>query len=1195
MNSKKTGLWTIDWASGKKRYGVIYITGLLLLVCGIWVAKESGTRIDARMRRDLARQVINVAATIPASDVRSLSFTEADRDNPDFQRLSAQLKAYSKATGLRNFYTIALHDGKLAFGPESLEPGDPYASPPGTVYEEPTELDFEIFKTGKPMVQGPTSDEYGVFVTATAPVTDPCTGKVLLTVGLDVEAGVWKKQVREAQWTPFLVALVLLGILTLGIFLMKRRARFAPGRHKSLRHTEAVTCAVIMLLLTTGVAVLAHLTQKKTREESFRSLAQLKTAVYLESLRNLRGDLNTLTCFFESSEWISRNEFNLFCRGFINNNNIEACVWLPEVSSINTAFFEKQIRADGFPNFSIWQFDEQENQVPAQEDTFYPAFYIEPLSGHEKALGYNLDSEPLRRAAIREALRTGKATATDPITLITPPDKPPGFFIFQPVSAKKQKGVAGFAVRPEMLLAHQAYDSASETSGLSVSLFQLTMDHPPRLLACSQKPCDRDCWDLLKTDPYEIVPIFAFGKTYALLIIPEKSWMSAHPLNNGPVTLFLGLALTALMTSLISILANRPFMLERLVQQRTNELRESEERFNIATASAGIGVWEHDLIHDTVSGNDLTASLYDLEPGFKTGSGELWKHRIHPDDRKRTADAIQQALNGQTTFDTEFRIIRPDGEIRTVHACAKVIRDTDGTPLRIIGINQDITERKNQEAERRRLSTAIEQSPETVVVTDLAGNIQYVNPAFETITGYSRTEALGKNPRMLKSEQHDAAFYSNLWKTITSGNIWTGRFINKRKTGELFTEEASISPVRDSSGAISGYVAVKRNITEELAREERFQQDQKMKAVGQLAGGIAHDFNNILQAILGFSEILLNRLNKDSMEHRNAGEIQKAAKRAAEMTRQLLAFSRKQPIDRKRINLNAAVQDAEVLLQLLLGNNITFIFKPDPALHEVYADYGQLTQVIMNLAVNARDAMPNGGRLNISTENITFERQVAAGIPEAEPGSFVCLAVTDTGCGMSREIKDHLFEPFFTTKAVGQGTGLGLAVIYGIVKQNKGWIHVYSEKGLGTTFKVYLPACAPASLNEPASLHNGRILLVEDDVDTLNLVIRILSVSGYEIVTASNAEEATLLFEQEKKLFDLLFSDMILPGEKGIDLADKLRKKNPRLAVLLYSGYQDQRERWTNLDSKGYHFLQKPFSIAGLLAAVHEALTETIP
>jgi PAS domain S-box-containing protein len=509
-----------------------------------------------------------------------------------------------------------------------------------------------------------------------------------------------------------------------------------------------------------------------------------------------------------------------------------------------------------------------------------------------------------------------------------------------------------------------------------------------------------------------------------------------------------------------------------------------------------------------------------------------------------------------------------------------------------------IAERQKAEENILRLSTAINQTVEAVVITDAQGIIQYVNPAFESITGYQKHEVIGKNPSILKSGRHEAAFYRGLWNTILSGQTWTGRFINKRKNGSLYTEDATVSPMLDSNGVVTNYVAVKRDVTVELNKEEEYRQAQKMETVGQLAGGVAHDFNNILQAILGFSELLLNTLKPDTSEYRNVSEIKKATSRATDITRQLLTFSRKQPVDKKQININTVIQDTDVLLQILLGDRIQRAFDLEQELPLIDADFGQMTQVIMNLAVNARDAMPGGGRLTISTETINLSPSDLATIPESQPGEFICLSMTDTGCGMNQGVKDHLFEPFFTTKDPGKGTGLGLAGVYGIIKKHNGWITVYSEENHGTTFKVYLPTFSPA---EPSTSQPGKqkekqrehILLVEDDLALSNLVIRLLQDAGYQTLVAGNAEEALALFNREQSKIDMLFSDIVLPGETGIELADRIRKTNSALPVLLYSGYRDQRERWSNLNAKGYHFLQKPFTVTSLLAAVYDTLDKT--
>lgn len=515
------------------------------------------------------------------------------------------------------------------------------------------------------------------------------------------------------------------------------------------------------------------------------------------------------------------------------------------------------------------------------------------------------------------------------------------------------------------------------------------------------------------------------------------------------------------------------------------------------------------------------------------------------------------------------------------------------------GFAHNITDKKIAEAERRRLSTAIEQSPETVMITDPDGIIQYVNPAFETITGYSSEEAIGNNPRFLQSGEHNEFFYSELWNTLTSGTPWAGRFINKRKDGTLYTEEAVISQVKDPTGAIINYVGVKRDITEELSKEEQFQQAQKMEAVGQMAGGIAHDFNNILQIILLFDELLMDELPAETKEHRNAKEIKTAAERAVVLTRQLLTFSRKQPAHKTLLILSTVIEESKGMLLTLLDHKTKLVLDLAQDLTPVDADAGQLSQLIMNLTVNARDAMPEGGRLTLSTENIRLTPPDTAAIPRSKPGNYVCLSITDTGQGMSQQVQDHLFAPFFTTKEVGKGTGLGLAVVYGIVEGHHGWINVYSEEGQGTSFKIYLPVHQhdpePDALGEFKSeeAHHKRILLVEDDADMRDLVIHLLQGGGYQVSVAETTEEALVLFDSRTEEFNMLFSDIVLPKQSGIELADILREKVPSLPVLLYSGYRDQKERWCDLDSKGYHFLQKPFTITALMMAVHETLIHT--
>lgn len=366
-------------------------------------------------------------------------------------------------------------------------------------------------------------------------------------------------------------------------------------------------------------------------------------------------------------------------------------------------------------------------------------------------------------------------------------------------------------------------------------------------------------------------------------------------------------------------------------------------------------------------------------------------------------------------------------------------------------------EKRRIEAERRRLSTAIEQTVECVIITDTEGTILYVNPAFEHVTGYTYAEVIGQNPRILKSGQHDAAFYKELWSTLRAGENWHGRFVNKKKDGTLFTVNASISPVRDDTGNIVNYVDVQRDITHELELEQQYFQGQKMEAVGRLASGVAHDFNNVLTAITGYTELMLDALDENEPSYQYLVEIQKAIDRASSLTRQLLIFSRKQAIQPQTLDLNELLRNVEKMLRRLIGEDIELRAIFDPEIGCIWADAGQLEQVIINLAVNARDAMPMGGQLTIKTADVVLDDASIREYTSLRPGSYVCLSVQDTGVGMDEDVRLHAFEPFFTTKEAGKGTGLGLATVHGIVQQCGGEIILHSQPGQGTMFEIYLP------------------------------------------------------------------------------------------------------------------------------------------
>jgi len=520
----------------------------------------------------------------------------------------------------------------------------------------------------------------------------------------------------------------------------------------------------------------------------------------------------------------------------------------------------------------------------------------------------------------------------------------------------------------------------------------------------------------------------------------------------------------------------------------------------------------------------------------------------------------------------------------------------EGTIVGRVWSFRDVTDRRRAELERLRLTAAIQQAAEVIIITDRNGTIQYVNPAFETVTGFTVKEAVGQNIHILKSGKQDDAFYRELWTTISGGRTWRGRLVNKRKDGTLYTEEATISPVRDATDRIVNYVAVKRDVTEQLRLEAQFQQAQKMESIGRLAGGVAHDFNNLLTGITGFTRFALDAVESGSPVRDDLEQVLKLAGRAEDLTRQLLAFSRRQTLRPVTLNLNQVVSDITKMLRRLIGEDIDLVFVPAADLGNVKADPAQVEQILLNLAVNARDAMPLGGKLTIETANVALDEEYTRNHHGVRPGDYVMLAVTDTGSGMDESVRERIFEPFFTTKEAGKGTGLGLSTVYGIVKQHGGNIWVYSEPGKGTCFKVYLPrvqeaAGASTRTEAPTPVRGTEtILIVEDEATVREVAARFLQSRGYRVLTAATPGEADNLLEKHGAEIALLLTDVVLPERSGRQLYESAREKFPHMRVLYMSGYTDNAIVHQGVLEAGTLLVQKPFTPDALARKVRQAL-----
>jgi PAS domain S-box-containing protein len=549
--------------------------------------------------------------------------------------------------------------------------------------------------------------------------------------------------------------------------------------------------------------------------------------------------------------------------------------------------------------------------------------------------------------------------------------------------------------------------------------------------------------------------------------------------------------------------------------------------------------------------------------------------------------------------DTRRHLIHNELIDRTFEISVSKILSVDGSVSRIVQIARDVTDALRQEEERQRLSTAIEQTSEVVVITDVFGTIQYINPAFTTVTGYTRDEAVGQNMNLVKSNRQDHTFYRHLWETILAGTVWRGRLINRRKDGTLYSEMTTISPIIDADGTISAFVAVKRDISREEQLEKQLQQAAKLEAIGTLAGGIAHDFNNILSAILGYAQIARNQIDKNHPLAYPLQHIQAAGERAADLVEQILTFSRqdqvRQPL--RPLRVQPIIKEALRLLRSSIPTTIKLIQQIDTAALSIMADPVQIHQVIMNLCTNARQAIDSEhGEIRVSLRDVTLEptaSQPAA--PELPPGRYLELCVTDSGCGMDEQTMQRIFDPFFTTKPKDRGTGLGLAVVHGIVKTHQGHIEVSSLPGQGTTFTVLLPAIegrqsTEASVVTPVRGGSENILLVDDEHQLTDMLTRVLERLGYRVTAFNDSLAAARCFRDNSGDFDLVITDMTMPNMTGAELAKEFLALRPALPVILVTGYNERINRETALYLGVREFLSKPLRKDDLARTIREIL-----
>ncbi|NDY41657.1 PAS domain S-box protein [Dissulfurirhabdus thermomarina] len=700
--------------------------------------------------------------------------------------------------------------------------------------------------------------------------------------------------------------------------------------------------------------------------------------------------------------------------------------------------------------------------------------------------------------------------------------------------------------------------------------------------------------------------------------VPLRRLLVVPVVRDGRVRALAGLANKALPYTAADVAEAEAFLvhaqaiLERKFAERA--LRVGEARYRGLFQNAHDGIVLHDLAGRILEVNPRMLELTGFPAERLRG---MHVKDLHPPAALETSREVLErtARDGHVRFEIEF--LRADGTTFPAEVSASVFEAGDRRLVQ--GVVRDIGDR--QAAERalhnlsRRLSLILESAGEGILGLDREGRLTFANPAAAHMLGYEVEDLVGRDAHgTWHHARADETAYPRqecpIFASLRDGVVFRADDeVFWRRDGTAIPVHYVSAPIVEEGGIV-GAVVIFQNIAARKAAEDdrrRLQRQlihaQKMEAVGQLAGGVAHDFNNILTALSGYTELALVKLPEDHPARRDVLEIRRGADRAAALTRQLLAFSRRQPLETRVIDVNDLIREMEKMLRRLIGEDVTLETDLAPDLDRVKADPGQVEQVVMNLAVNARDAMPEGGRLRIRTRRHFY--RPGPGVEEdrpATPGAYVCIEVADTGEGMDAETLQHVFEPFFSTKGPGRGTGLGLSVVYGIVRQHGGWIDVRSTLGRGSAFEVYLPAFTfEAGGGIPAHAADGEtpagrgecVLVVEDEDEVRALAAAVLSEAGYRVLAAGSAEEAAGILRREDGRVDLVFCDVVLPDRSGLQLAEDLAGSGVRF--LMCSGYSDHRSQWPVIRERGYRFLQKPYRVADLLREVRAALDAEAP